>query len=153
MKAGMRLPIESHVLQQAFMTKAYSPALATFGAGYFMCAGVNPIRVGLCSAATLMAIIATPVPGNPPVVEDVAEGGMIMPMIGRARLLRSWGGIMDMSMDGSPFIDKTHIEGLNFNGGQCYGGFGATPASGYCYAFARQRRTTSRGNGNASRPV
>ena len=68
-------------------------------------------------------------------MEDVAEGGMaIMPMIGRARLLRSWGGIMDMSMDGSPFIDQTHIEGLYFNGGWCYGGFKATPASGYCYA-------------------
>jgi len=55
-------------------------------------------------------------------------------MIGRARLLRMWGGVMDMSMDGSPFIDKTGIEGLYFNGGWCYGGFKATPASGYCYA-------------------
>ena len=36
---------------------------------------------------------------------------------------------MDMSMDGSPFIDKTHIDGLYFNGGWCYGGFKATPAS------------------------
>ena len=51
----------------------------------------------------------------------------IMPMIGRARLLRMWGGVMDMSMDGSPFIDKTHIDGLYFNGGWCYGGFKATP--------------------------
>jgi sarcosine oxidase subunit beta len=41
---------------------------------------------------------------------------------------------MDMSMDGSPFIDKTDIKGLYFNGGWCYGGFKATPASGYCYA-------------------
>ena len=41
---------------------------------------------------------------------------------------------MDMSMDGSPFIDKTHIQGLYFNGGWCYGGFKATPASGLCYA-------------------
>jgi len=41
---------------------------------------------------------------------------------------------MDMSMDGSPIIDKTHIEGLYFNGGWCYGGFKATPASGYSFA-------------------
>ena len=35
------------------------------------------------------------------------EGGMaLMPMIGRVRMLRSWGGIMDMSMDGSPIIDR-----------------------------------------------
>ena len=37
-------------------------------------------------------------------------------------------------MDGSPFIDKTIIDGLYFNGGWCYGGFKATPASGLCYA-------------------
>ena len=58
----------------------------------------------------------------------------LMPAIGRARLLRTWGGVMDMSMDGSPIIDKTHIEGLYFNGGWCYGGFKATPASGWCFA-------------------
>jgi sarcosine oxidase subunit beta len=69
------------------------------------------------------------------VVEDVVESGVaLMPMIGRARLLRQWGGIMDMSMDGSPFIDRTPVEGLYFNGGWCYGGFKATPASGYAFA-------------------
>jgi len=42
---------------------------------------------------------------------------------------------MDMSMDGSPIIDRTHIDGLYFNGGWCYGGgFKATPASGWCFA-------------------
>ena len=72
---------------------------------------------------------------NLPVIEHIAEDMMaMMPMLGRARLLRSWGGVMDMSMDGSPFIDKTHIAGLYFNGGWCYGGFKATPASGWCYA-------------------
>ena len=58
----------------------------------------------------------------------------LIPALGRVRLLRGWGGIMDMSMDGSPFIDKTHIDGLYFNGGWCYGGFKATPASGLCFA-------------------
>jgi sarcosine oxidase subunit beta len=58
----------------------------------------------------------------------------IMPMIGRARIVRMWGGVMDMSMDGSPIIDRTPIDGLYFNGGWCYGGFKATPASGWCYA-------------------
>ncbi len=37
-------------------------------------------------------------------------------------------------MDGSPIIDRTGIKGLYFNGGWCYGGFKATPASGYVYA-------------------
>ena len=58
----------------------------------------------------------------------------LMPSIGRVRLLRSWGGIMDMSMDGSPIIDVTPIPGLYINAGWCYGGFKATPASGFCFA-------------------
>jgi sarcosine oxidase subunit beta len=73
--------------------------------------------------------------GNLPMVEHVMEAGMaLMPMIGKARVLRSWGGIMDMTADGSPIIDRTPVDGLFFNGGWCYGGFKATPASGWCFA-------------------
>jgi sarcosine oxidase subunit beta len=50
------------------------------------------------------------------------------------RLLRSWGGVMDMSMDGSPIIDRTPVDGLYLNCGWSYGGFKATPASGWCFA-------------------
>ena len=58
----------------------------------------------------------------------------MFPSVARVRLLRSWGGVMDMSMDGSPIIDKTPIDGLYLNCGWCYGGFKATPASGFCFA-------------------
>ena len=57
-----------------------------------------------------------------------------MPFLSKLKMLRTWGGIMDMSMDGSPIIDKTHIEGLYLNCGWCYGGFKATPASGWTFA-------------------
>lgn len=63
----------------------------------------------------------------------------LMPVLGRLRLLRSWGGLMDMSMDGSPIIDKTPVDGLYLNCGWCYGGFKATPASGYCFAHTIAR--------------
>ena len=133
--ANMRLPIESHVLQ-AFVTeglKPIIPGVITFGAGHFYVSQSD--KGGLVFGGDIDGYNSYAQRGNLPVVEDVCEGGMaIMPMIGRARLLRMWGGIMDMSMDGSPFIDKTHIEGLYFNGGWCYGGFKATPASGLCYA-------------------
>jgi len=133
--AGMRLPIESHVLQ-AFVSEGLKPVLPgviTFGAGHFYVSQSD--KGGLVFGGDIDGYNTYAQRGNLPVVEDVAEGGMaIMPMIGRARLLRSWGGVMDMSMDGTPFIDKTHIDGLYFNGGWCYGGFKATPASGYCYA-------------------
>jgi sarcosine oxidase subunit beta len=46
---------------------------------------------------------------------------------------------MDMSMDGSPIIDKTPIENLYLNAGWCYGGFKATPASGWCFAHTIAR--------------
>ena len=134
-KAGMRLPIESHVLQ-AFVSEGLKPVLPgviTFGAGHFYVSQSD--KGGLVFGGDIDGYNSYAQRGNLPVVEDVCEGGMaIMPMIGRARLLRMWGGIMDMSMDGSPFIDKTHVEGLYFNGGWCYGGFKATPASGYCFA-------------------
>ena len=133
--AGMRLPIESHVLQ-AFVSEGLKPILPgviTFGAGHFYVSQSD--RGGLVFGGDLDGYNSYAQRGNLPVVEDVCEGGMaIMPSIGRARLLRMWGGNADMSMDGSPFIDKTHIDGLYFNGGWCYGGFKATPAAGLCFA-------------------
>ncbi|WP_282077477.1 sarcosine oxidase subunit beta family protein [Epibacterium ulvae] len=133
--AEMRLPMESHVLQ-AFVTEGLKPTLPgviTFGAGHFYVSQSD--KGGLVFGGDIDGYNTYAQRGNLPVVEDVIEGGMaLMPMLGRARLLRSWGGVMDMSMDGSPIIDKTGIDGLYFNGGWCYGGFKATPASGYVFA-------------------
>ena len=58
----------------------------------------------------------------------------LFPCFSRLRMLRTWGGVMDMSMDGSPIIGATAIENLYINCGWCYGGFKATPASGWCFA-------------------
>jgi len=133
--ANIRLPIESHVLQ-AFVTEGLKPVIPgviTFGAGHFYVSQSD--KGGLVFGGDIDGYNTYAQRGNLPTVEDVCESGMaIMPMIGRARLLRMWGGVMDMSMDGSPIIDKTHIDRLYFNGGWCYGGFKATPASGWCYA-------------------
>ncbi|MFY8146623.1 MAG: FAD-dependent oxidoreductase, partial [Rhodobacter sp.] len=105
----------------------------TFGAGHFYVSQSD--KGGLVFGGDIDGYNSYAQRGNLAVVEDVAEGGMaLMPMIGRARLLRTWGGIMDMSMDGSPIIDRTGIDGLYFNGGWCYGGFKATPASGWVFA-------------------
>ncbi|MEM7777162.1 MAG: sarcosine oxidase subunit beta family protein [Pseudomonadota bacterium] len=133
--AGMRLPIESHALQ-AFVSEGLKPTLPgviTFGADHFYISQSD--KGGLVFGGDIEGYNSYAQRGNLPIVEHVAECAMaLLPGIGRARLLRMWGGVMDMSMDGSPFIDKTHIGGLYFNGGWCYGGFKATPASGACYA-------------------
>ena len=133
--AGLRLPIESHVLQ-AFVSEGLKPAVPgvlTFGAGHFYISQSD--KGGLVFGGDIDGYNSYAQRGNLPALEHVCEGGMaLMPMIGRSRVLRIWGGLVDMSMDGSPFIDRTPVEGLFFNGGWNYGGFKATPASGYCYA-------------------
>jgi len=134
--AGLRLPIESHALQ-AFVSEGIKPLIdgvVTYGAGHFYVSQSD--KGGLVFGGDIDGYNSYAQRGNLPVVEDVAEGGMaLMPVIGRLRLLRMWGGIMDMSMDGSPIIDKTPRPGLYLNAGWCYGGFKATPASGFCFAW------------------
>ena len=133
--AGMRLPIESHALQ-AFVSEGIKPLIdtvITFGAGHFYISQSD--KGGLVFGGDIEGYNSYAQRGNLPTVEDVCEGGMaLMPMIGRVRMLRQWGGIMDMSMDGSPIIDRTPVSGLYLNAGWCYGGFKATPASGWCFA-------------------
>jgi methylglutamate dehydrogenase subunit A len=133
--AGLRLPIESHVMQ-AFVSEGVKPLIdhvITFGAGHFYISQSD--KGGLVFGGDIDGYNSYAQRGNLPTVEDVCEGGMaVMPMIGRLRVLRSWGGVVDMSMDGSPIIDHTPIDGLYLNAGWCYGGFKATPASGWCFA-------------------
>lgn len=133
--AGIKLPVESHVLQ-AFVSEGIKPFLdtvVTFGAGHFYISQSD--KGGLVFGGDLDGYNTYAQRGNLPMMEHVMAGGMaIMPAIGRVRLLRHWGGIMDMSFDGSPFICKTGVDNLYLNGGWCYGGFKATPASGWCFA-------------------
>ena len=133
--AGMRLPIESHVLQ-AFVTEGLKPVInnvISFGMGHFYISQSD--KGGLVFGGDLDFYASYAQRGNLPRKEQVMEAAMtLMPAIGKAKVLRSWGGIMDMSPDGSPIIDKTHIDGLYLNAGWCYGGFKAVPGSGYSFA-------------------
>jgi sarcosine oxidase subunit beta len=133
--AGLRLPIETHVLQ-AFVSEGVKPLIdtvVTFGAGHFYISQSD--KGGLVFGGDVDGYNSYAQRGGLDLVEHVIEeGAALMPMLGRLRVLRSWGGVMDMSMDGSPIIDRTPIEGLYLNAGWCYGGFKATPASGWCFA-------------------
>ena len=134
-KAGMRLPIESHVYN-AYVTEGLKPTIPgiiVFGMGHFSMNQSD--KGGLVFGGTLDVYNTYAKRGYLPVLQEVLEGCMaLIPALGRVRMLRSWGGIMDMTMDGSPIIDRTHIDGLYFNGGWCWGGVKATPASGMCFA-------------------
>ncbi|MER9131966.1 sarcosine oxidase subunit beta family protein [Mesorhizobium sp. M0768] len=134
-KAGLDLPIESHVLQ-AFVTEPLKPLVdhvVAYGADHFYVSQSD--KGGLVFGGNLDGYNSYAQRGNLGVVREVAEAAIaLMPCISRVRLLRHWGGVMDMTPDASPIICPTPIDGLYLNGGWCYGGFKATPASGWCFA-------------------
>ena len=135
-KAGVgKLPLESHILQ-AFVTEPLKPLIhcvVTFGAGHMYVSQSD--KGGLVFGGNLDYYNSYAQRGNLPVVHEVAtELLAVFPNVGKVRLLRSWGGVMDMSMDGSPIITTGPLPGLYLNCGWCYGGFKATPGSGWCFA-------------------
>lgn len=138
--AGLRLPIETHVLQ-AYVTEPLKPIVDTvisFGAAHFYISQSD--KGGLVLGGDLDGYNSYAQRGGLPMVEHtLASAKALMPSVSRLKLLRHWAGVMDMSMDGSPFITKTSVDGLYLNGGWCYGGFKATPASGWCFAHTIAR--------------
>ena len=132
---NMRLPIEAHVLQ-ACVSEPVKPLLhqvVTFGAGHFYCSQSD--KGEMVMGGDLDGYNSYAQRGNMPMIQHVLTGGLaVFPNFSRLKMLRTWGGIMDMSMDGSPIIDKTHIDGVYLNCGWCYGGFKATPSSGFVFA-------------------
>jgi sarcosine oxidase subunit beta len=133
--AGLTVPIESHVLQ-AFVSEPVKPmvkSVITYGAGHFYISQSD--KGELVMGGDLDFYPSYGQKGNFPILhEAVRDGLQLFPNLSRLRMLRHWGGIMDMTMDGSPIIGKTPIEGLFLNGGWCYGGFKATPGSGWVFA-------------------
>jgi len=133
--AGLKLPIESHLLQ-AFVTEPIKPLVdhvLSFGAELFYISQSD--KGGLVFGGHIDGFNSYTQRGQLPKVQTVAECAVaLMPCISRLRLLRHWAGIQDMTPDGSPFICRTAVSNLYLNGGWCYQGFKATPASGWCFA-------------------
>jgi len=129
--AGLTLPIETHVLQ-AFVTESIKPVLdvvLTYGAGHFYVSQSD--KGGLVFGGAIDGYNSYGQRGTLPMAEEVAASAVtLLPALARLKVLRQWGGVMDMTMDGSPIISKTPLEGLILNGGWCYGGFKAIPAGG-----------------------
>ena len=132
-----KLPIESHKLQ-AFVSEPLKPLLdhvVTFGVGGAHFYISQSDKGGMVFGGDIDWYKSYAQRGNLPIVQDVAECAMsVLPCLGRVRLLRHWAGIMDMAMDGSPFICKTPLSNLYLNAGWNYGGFKASPASGWFFA-------------------
>src|SRR5271165_2632482 len=134
--AGLRLPVESHLLQ-AFVTEPVKPFVdhvISFGAELFYISQSD--KGGMVFGGHIDGFNSYTQRGQFPKVESVAQCAVaLIPGISRLRLLRHWAGIQDMTPDGSPFIGRTPLRNLYLNGGWCYQGFKATPAAGSCLAY------------------
>lgn len=133
--AGLKLPVETHILQ-AFVTEPVKPLVhhvVSWGAELFYLSQSD--KGGMVFGGHLDGFNTYTQRGQVFKMKDVMECAVsLMPFMSRMRLLRHWGGINDMTPDGSPFICRTPVDGLYLNGGWCYQGFKATPASGLTFA-------------------
>jgi len=133
--AGIRLPIETHLLQ-AMVTEPVKPMIDTVIMSGAVHSYVSQTDKGeIIFGGDLDFYPSYSQRGSFARVEDVASQAIAMfPALSGLRMMRCWAGAMDMTMDGSPIIGKTPRENLFMSGGWCYGGFKATPASGFSLA-------------------
>lgn len=133
--AGLRLPIESQTLQ-ALVTEGVKPMVASVVMSQSLhCYISQSDKGGIVMGGDPDAWPSYARRGQPTIVEHaIAQAMAIMPALSRLRMLRTWSGVTDMSFDGAPIIGTTPLDGLFLNGGWCYGGFKATPASGWAFA-------------------
>ncbi len=134
-KAGFRLPVQSHPLQ-ALVSELYEPVHPTVVMSNHVHVYVSQAHKGeLVMGAGVDAYNGYGQRGSFHVIEhQMAAALELFPIFGRAHLLRTWGGIVDVSPDASPIIGPTPVENLYINCGWGTGGFKATPGAGWAMA-------------------
>ncbi|HEX4818002.1 MAG TPA: sarcosine oxidase subunit beta family protein [Nonomuraea sp.] len=133
--AGIRLPLQSHPLQ-ALVSELLEPVLDCVVMSNAVHVYVSQAHKGeLVMGAGIDAYNSYGQRGGVHVIEaQMAAALELFPVFSRVRVLRTWGGIVDVSPDASPVIGPTPVEGLYVNAGWGTGGFKATPGSGWVYA-------------------
>ena len=130
---GVELPIETHLLQ-AMVTEPVKPLVSSVlvyvhphGEAYV----TQSDRGGILMGGFLDGFPSYTSEGQWYRLEEVVQSAVdLLPQLGALRILRQWAGINDMTMDGSFIIDRLRYDNVFLNGGWCYGGFKAIPASG-----------------------
>jgi sarcosine oxidase subunit beta len=138
--AGFRLPIESHPLQ-ALVSEPVKPIHHSVVMSNAVHVYVSQSDKGeLVIGAGIDAYNSYAQRGSFPVIEHQMGALLeLFPIFSRLRMLRQWGGIVDVCPDASPIIGKTPVKGLYFNCGWGTGGFKATPGSGWVFAHTIAR--------------
>ena len=134
-KAGFRLPIES-VSLQALVSEPVKPCMdvvvmANTVHGYMSQSDKGEMVIG---GGTDGFNNYTQRGSFHHIEETVRALIETFPIISRLKMLRQWGGIVDVTGDRSPIISKTPLEGCFINCGWGTGGFKATPGSGDLFA-------------------
>ncbi len=133
--AGLKLPIESQTLQ-ALVTEGVKPMInGVIMSQSLHCYISQSDKGGIVMGGDPDNWPSYAQRGQPMVTgHAIAQAIALVPALSRLRMVRTWAGVTDMSFDGSPIIGETPVPNLYLNGGWCYGGFKATPASGWTYA-------------------
>ncbi len=133
--AGFDLPIQSHPLQ-ALVSEVYEQVLNCVVMSNAVHVYLSQAHKGeLVMGAGIDAFNSYAQRGGLHVIEEQMSAGMqLFPMFSRARVLRTWGGIVDTTPDASPIVGLTPVDNLFVNCGWGTGSFKATPGSGYVMA-------------------
>lgn len=133
--AGIQVPIQSHPLQ-ALVSELFEQVHPTVVMSNHVHVYVSQAHKGeLVMGAGIDSYNGFGQRGAFHVIEEQLSAAVeLFPIFSRAHLLRTWGGIVDTTLDASPIISTTEVDGLFVNCGWGTGGFKGTPASGYTFA-------------------
>jgi sarcosine oxidase subunit beta len=138
--AGLRMPLESYPLQ-ALVSEPVKPLMPCVVMSNTIHAYMSQSDKGeLVIGAGTDAYVSYSQTGGLHIANHTLEAICeLFPMVRRMRMLRNWGGIVDVTPDRSPIIGKTPVPGLFVNCGWGTGGFKATPGSGHVFAHTIAR--------------
>lgn len=138
--AGVRMPLESYPLQ-ALVSEPVKPVFPCVVMSNTVHAYISQSDKGeLVIGAGTDQYTSYSQTGGLHIINHTLDAICEMfPMFTRMKMLRSWGGIVDVTPDRSPILAKTPVSGLYVNCGWGTGGFKATPGSGHVFAHTIAR--------------
>ena len=133
--AGVRMPLESYPLQ-ALVSEPVKPVFPCVVMSNSVHAYISQSDKGelVIGSGTDQYVSYSQRGGLPLIEHTVAAICEVFPIFNRMRMLRKWGGIVDVTPDRSPILGKTPVKGLYVNCGWGTGGFKATPGAAHMLA-------------------
>ncbi len=138
--AGVQLPLESFPLQ-ALVSEPIKPVvpcvvMSNSIHAYISQSDKGELVIGAGTDAYTSYTQRGALHVNSHTLEAICE---LFPAFRRLRMLRNWGGVVDVTPDRSPIIARTPVPGLYVNCGWGTGGFKATPGSAHVFAWTIAR--------------